>query len=135
MGGIGEPFNLSLSSRSETLCPLPQALHIHFTVLEEKFAGRTVHEGRLASLSESEAVIESGLALALLSNLKITLGPVAGTCPGGEIYAKVVGPANGTSPSARIRFTSVTPELRTWLQRLAATVQPAKAVATSESTA
>ena len=64
VGGIGEPFNLSLPARSEALCPLPQPLPIRFTVLEEKFVGRTVHEGRLASLSESEAGIESELSLA-----------------------------------------------------------------------
>jgi adenylate cyclase len=43
IGGIGEPFNLSLPSRSVALCPLPQPLPVSFTVLEEKFAGRTIH--------------------------------------------------------------------------------------------
>src|SRR4030095_7391562 len=31
VGAIGEPFNLSLPSRSEALCPLPQPLTISFT--------------------------------------------------------------------------------------------------------
>ena len=95
IGGIGEPFNLSLPSRSVVLCSLPQPLPITFTVLEEKFLGRTVHEGRLAALSESEAGIESALSLAPLSNLKIELKPVAGANPGGEIYAKVIGAVVG----------------------------------------
>ena len=106
VGGIGEPFNLSLPSRSEALCPLPQPLPIRFTVLEEKFLGRTVHEGRLAALSESEAGIETELSLAPLSNLKIELKPVAGANPGGEIYAKVIGAVAGVSGRTRIRFTS-----------------------------
>ena len=46
VGGIGEPFNLSLPSKSETLCLLPQPMPITFTVLEEKFVGRTVHGGQ-----------------------------------------------------------------------------------------
>ena len=120
VGGIGEPFNLSLPSRSEVLCPLPQAWPISFTVLEEKFVGRTVHEGRLASISASEAGIETALSLAPLSNLKIDLEPVAGANPEGEIYAKVIGAATGPPGQTRIRFTSVSPELKVWIQETAA---------------
>ena len=38
-------------------CPLPQPLPIRFTVLEEKFVGRTVYTGQLESMSPSEAGI------------------------------------------------------------------------------
>jgi adenylate cyclase len=118
--GIGEPFNLSLPERTVTLSPLPQPLPIRFTVLEEKFVGRTLHEGRLASVSDSEAGIESELALVPLSNLKIELEPAAGSNPGGEIYAKVIGAAPDASTQTRIRFTSVSPELKSWMQQTAA---------------
>ena len=127
VGGIGEPFNLSLPSRSEALCPLPQPLPISFTVLEEKFVGRTVHEGRLAALSDSEAGIESELSLVPLSNLKIELKPVAGANPGGEIYAKVIGAVAGASGQTRIRFTSLSPELKVWVQQTAARLGSAQA--------
>jgi adenylate cyclase len=120
VGGVGEPFNLSLPSRSEALFPLSEPLPICFTVLEEKFLGRTVHEGRLAALAESEAGIESGLSLVPLSNLKIDLKPVAGTNPGGEIYAKVIGAVAGTTGLTRVRFTSLSPELKAWVQQTAA---------------
>jgi adenylate cyclase len=116
VGGIGEPFNLSLPSRSEALRPLPQPLPIRFTVLEEKFLGRTVHEGRLAALSESEGGIESELSLVPLSNLKIELKPVAGANPGGEIYAKVIGSVAATSGQTCIRFTSCFPSSSVWVQ-------------------
>jgi len=119
VGGIGAPFNLSLPSRSTALSPLPQPLPISFTVLEEKFLGRTVHQGRLVSVSASEAGIESELALVPLSNLKIELQPVAGANPGGEIYAKVIGAVAGASGQTRIRFTSVSPELKGWMQAAA----------------
>jgi class 3 adenylate cyclase len=117
--GIGEPYNLSLSEKSEALTPMPRPLPIRFTVLEEKFAGRTLHEGRLAAVSDSEGAIESGVNLAPLSNLKIGLDAVAGANPGGEIYAKVIGPTEGASAQTRIRFTSVSPELKVWLQQIA----------------
>jgi class 3 adenylate cyclase len=116
IGGIGEPFNLWLPDRSSTLCRLPQPLPIHFSVLEEKFVGRTVHEGRLSALSDSEAGIESDVALGPLCNLKIELDRMA-EVPGGEIYAKVIGAVEGAPGQMRIRFTSVSPELKVWLQR------------------
>jgi len=120
IGGIGEPFNLSLPSRSVVLCSLPQPLPITFTVLEEKFLGRTVHEGRLAALTESEAGIEVALSLAPLSNLKIELKSMAGANPGGELYAKVIGAVVGMGSQTRIRFTAVSPELKMWIQQTSA---------------
>jgi adenylate cyclase len=128
IGGIGAPYNLSLPARSEALCPLQQPVLIRFTVLEEKFAGRTVHSGRLVSVSDSEAGIESELSLAPLSNLKIELEPVAGANPGGEIYAKVIGEAVGASGQTRIRFTSVSPDLKAWVRQMAARLASAPAV-------
>jgi adenylate cyclase len=118
--GIGEPFNLSLPEKTMALCPLPQPLPIRFTVLEEKFVGRTVHAGRLAAVSDTEAAITSEETPAPLSNLKIELDPTAGANPGGEIYAKVIGPVAGASGQTRIHFTSVTPELKSWVQQTAA---------------
>jgi adenylate cyclase len=129
VAGIGAPFNLSLPARSQALVTLPQPLSIRFTVLEEKFVGRTVHEARLVSVSEAEAGVESELTLVPLSNLKIELEPVVGVNPGGEIYAKVMGDAAGASHQTRIRFTSVSPELKVWVRQMAAGPAPAPASA------
>jgi adenylate cyclase len=117
---IGAPCDLSLPAKSKALSPLPQPVPIQFTVLEEKFAGRTVHAGRLLSVSDFEAGIESELTLAPLSNLKIGVELVSGANPGGEIYAKVIGDATGSSRQTRIRFTSVSPELKVWVRQMAA---------------
>jgi adenylate cyclase len=132
VAGVGEPFNLSLPSRSEALFPLRQPLPICFTVLEEKFLGRTVHEGRLMALAETEAGIEAGLSLVPLSNLKIDLKPVAGDHPGGEIYAKVIGAVADASGQTRVRFTSLSPELKAWVQQTAARLGSTQAL-TAES--
>jgi hypothetical protein len=72
------------------------------------------------ALSESEAGIESEVALVALSNLKIELKAGMEAQPGGEIYAKVISAAAANSPPARIRFTSVSPELKAWIQQTAA---------------
>lgn len=119
VSGIGEPFGLNLPFTSEALHPLPQPLPISFTVLEEKFVGRTVYEGRLIAVSTSEAQIRCELPLASLSNLKVVLEPMAGVNPGGEIYAKVVGHLASDLSHTRVRFTSVSPELKAWLRTMA----------------
>lgn len=118
IGGMGAPFNLALPVRSTELFPLPSAAPIRFTVLEEKFVGRTVHQGSLLAVAEREGGIESELALAPLSNLKIELEAAPGANPKGEIYAKVVAVTTGALPQARIRFTSVSPELKVWLHQI-----------------
>jgi adenylate cyclase len=127
IGAIGEPFNLALPTRTVDLVALPQPLPIQFTVLEEKFVGRTIHHGRLVAVSDSEAAIESELALVPLSNLKIQVDPVEGATPGGEIYAKVLARSRGASAQTRIRFTSVSPELKQWTRRLTALTVPTAA--------
>jgi class 3 adenylate cyclase/CheY-like chemotaxis protein len=131
VAGIGEPFNLSLPLRSQALVPLPQPLPIRFTVLEEKFVGRTVHEARLVSVSDAEAGIESELTLVPLCNLKIEVETLAGVNPGGEIYAKVMADAVGASRHTRIRFTSVSPDLKVWVRQMAAALASAPAVVMS----
>ena len=120
VSAIGEPYNLSLPERAKALCALPQPLPVRFTVLEEKFLGRTAHEGRLMAVSDDEGGMESEFAPAALSNLKIEIGPGGANSPGGEIYAKVIADAPGAPHQTRVRFTSITPELKVWVQQMSA---------------
>jgi adenylate cyclase len=115
VGGIGPPFNLSLPSRTTPLRPLAEPLPVQFTVLEEKFVGRMVHEGHLTELSAFETRLRSSVTLAVLSNVKITVAPGPHGNPAGEIYGKVMDATAGTPGLVRIRFTSATPELKAWI--------------------
>src|SRR5262249_60056275 len=94
---------------------LAQPLPIQFTVLEEKFVGRTVYDGHLVEVSDGEARLRSPLALPALSNLKITITASPLGNPTGEVYAKVLDSTPATPSVIRIRFTSVTPELKAWM--------------------
>ena len=85
-------------------------------MLEEKFVERTVYAGHLTAVSELEATIESGQTVAPLCNLKITIEPAPGVNPGGELYGKALESSNGQPCQTRIRFTSVSPELKRWVQ-------------------
>ena len=84
-------------------------------MLEEKFVGHTVLDGRLTELSHIETRLESANALAVMSNVKITVAASAQGNPAGEFYGKVVDAAAGPPGLARIRFTSTTPELKAWV--------------------
>jgi class 3 adenylate cyclase len=116
IGGIAEPFNLSLPLRSAEIPPLPLPLAVNFTVLEEKFVGRTLQSGQLRSLSEAEALLETDQSLAALCNLKMTVIATPFGNPSGELYAKVTAALPDAPRDFRVRFTSVSPELKSWLR-------------------
>ena len=115
ISGIGAPFSLSLPFRSTPPSALPEPLPVQFTVLEGKFLGRTVHDGHLTELSDSEAHLSSAHVPEVRSDLKITVAATSHGNPAGEIYGKVVDATPATPGLARVRFTSATPELRAWM--------------------
>jgi len=118
IGAIGEPLGLSLPSKGVPLSTLKTPLPIRFTVLEEKFVGRTVHRGWLTAVSALEADMGSDLRPAVLSNLQISIAATPLGNPAGEIYGKVIEPVARTPGGVKIRFASVTPELKTWIRTL-----------------
>jgi class 3 adenylate cyclase len=119
IGSIGPPYSLSLPCRAAALRPLPDPLPVQFTVLEEKFAGRTVYDGRLVELSNFETRLESSLVQTVLSNLKIAIAPGPQGNPAGEIYGKVVSASAGSPSVASVRFTSTSPEFKAWVTKWA----------------
>jgi hypothetical protein len=112
---------LWLPPKTKPLRPLAPPLPVQFTVLEEKFVGRTVHDGHVRALTDLEASIWSALPLAVLSNLRVTVTATSHGNPAGEIYGKVIEPVANASGETRIRFTSITPELKAWAAVLAST--------------
>ena len=117
--GIGAPHNLSLPLADASLRELQVPVNVRFTVLEEKLLGRTVHEGRLLRASKREADLECDKCLAPLTNLKLMVESSTDACPAGEIYGKVMSNSPGPPHRSRVRFTSLTPDLKKWVQNLA----------------
>ncbi len=115
VGGLGAPHNLFMASRVEVLHPLPQPLPVRYSVIEGKLAGGVLREAALVEASATHARLAAETLPPPLSDLRILADP--GPCgnPSGELYAKVVEAAAEPGGSARIRFTSVTPELKAWL--------------------
>lgn len=115
VNGIGGRFDLHLPERTETLAPLDETITVEFTVLEEKFAGRTVYTGRLVKLSPREAELHTEQPVPLLSNLKIQLMKHNDTVITGELFAKVLDDGVGHTTRALIRFTSMPREIKAFL--------------------
>jgi hypothetical protein len=65
-----------------------------------------------------EANVQSVLALAVLSNLKITVSETRTLILRATSYGKVLESVADTPGGARIWFTSISPDLRTWLSAL-----------------
>ena len=82
-GRMGGEHNLFLPEQQEDLSPLTAEIEIRYAVLEEKFAGRTVLEGRLVKLSTSEAEVLSEHPVPPLSNLKSKSSTPSGGWPPG----------------------------------------------------
>ena len=53
-----------------------------------------------------------------MSNLRVTVAATSHGNPTGEIYGKVVKSVAEAPGDIRIRFTSITPELRAWAAAL-----------------
>ena len=118
VGGIGPPYCLDLPSQERPVTALPMPLPVSFFVLEEKFAGRTQHQGSLTALSATDAVLEAAFEPPRLSNLKLEIAAGPAGNPGGELYAKVL--RTVTRPgTSRLRLTSTDPGFEAWASSLA----------------
>jgi adenylate cyclase len=117
--GMGEPYNISLPGDSDELIRLATKIPLEFTVLEEKFAGRTRFEGTLEELSVKNATISATELPAVLSNLKMEVGRGGN----GEVYKDVYGKVMETLPDGarfQLRFTSVPKEAAAFFESVLA---------------
>ena len=115
VGGIGGVHNLFLAEQQAALTPLSTKIPIRYTVLEEKFAGRTIFTAHIVKLSAKAAEVESSTPVALLSNLKLQVLDTSGQAVKGDLYGKVVGPLKEGQDKFDLRFTSIPKEVKAFL--------------------
>jgi class 3 adenylate cyclase len=111
--GIGEPFNIHLPERYETLTPLPEKIPAHLQRLSEKIViGETAHIW-ITHLSETAATIILEGELGEWEDVRLHLLDESGQEIRKRLYGKVtaVKPGEGHLKEAQIRFTSVAPEI------------------------
>jgi adenylate cyclase len=115
--GLGGTHGLTLPRAEEPLQLLREELPCEYFVMEEKIVGRTVFRGSITHLSRSGAELRPETPLALLANLKLRLIDNSG-----EIYAKVVGRGAESALNVKLRFTSIAPAARTFIEESLVTV-------------
>jgi adenylate cyclase len=115
VSGIGGAHNLFLPMQTETLSPLPQALDVHYTVLEGKFAGSTMYGGRVVKLATKKAELHVDQPVAAFSDLKLYLLRPTGEVVPGELFAKVVETWPEDASRVVVSFTSIPETARIFL--------------------
>ncbi len=117
---VGEPYNIRLPDRPDTLTPLPRPLPVRLLRLREKIVCGTVEAASLVQLSETGALAEVGGSLELWEDVRLHLETPGGEEAAAAIYAKVTRLAflGQDRLQAVLDFTSVSPGARGLLRQI-----------------
>jgi adenylate cyclase len=116
--GIGGEYNLFLPERAEIFLPLHEEIPLWYTVLEGKQVAGTVFRGTFVQLSVKGGEVRSEHPVSLLSDIKMRLIGAAGEEIAGDLYGKIMGKPTDGRASFAVRFTSIPPEVATFLHGL-----------------
>lgn len=114
--GIRGRSDLALSRIEAQLSPPATPLRVRFAVVEGKDASGELIEGRVTRLSVQKAEIEAPKLAPRFANLKLQFVS-GGENIAGDLYGKVSG-GDANSGAFLVRFTSVPPELASFLETL-----------------
>ena len=117
--GIEGPHKLFLPQMAEALVPLAQAISFNYAVVEGAHLSEGMFRGRLMKLSVKAAEARLENPVTNLSNLEMHLIGTEGQEIPGALYGKVV-QTMGSNTDCYIRFTSISPEIETFLGGLLA---------------
>jgi adenylate cyclase len=116
--GIGGSHKLLLPNTAEDLVPLAARIPLRYEIVDASHLNGEVYNGTLTKLSRKEAEAHLDHPVPNLTNIKMhLLGKDSQEIPG-SLYGKVVGLRLGSSTDFSIRFTSVPPEIETFLRGL-----------------
>jgi PAS domain S-box-containing protein len=117
--GIEGPHKLFLPQMAETLVPLAQSISFKYAVVEGTHLSEGMFRGRLMKLSAKAAEAHLESPVPTLSNLEMHFIGTEGQEIPGTLYGKVV-QTMGSNTDCYIRFTSISPEIETFLGGLLA---------------
>jgi PAS domain S-box-containing protein len=115
--GIGGKYKLLLPEIKDALVALPQEIPLRYTVVEGDHLSGVTFEGSFLKLSAKGAEAHLENAVAPLSNIKMHLIDGNGEEIPGTLYGKVVEKLSESSTVFSVRFTSIPPEVETFLHR------------------
>ncbi len=116
--GIGGTHKLSLPYIKDALVPIPQKLPFRSTVVEVDHLSVEMFTGSFVKLSAKGAEARLEHPVAPLTNLKMHLIADNGEEIPGALYGKVVEQPSESPTIFSVRFTSMPPEVETFLHRL-----------------
>ena len=116
--GIGGPHRLFLLEKEEELVPLAEEIPLTYAIVEGARLGGEMFKGSLTKLSPKQAEARLENPVPNLSNLNMHIIDTDGQEIPGTLYGKVVGTIPGSSTGFSVRFTSMSPEIETFLRGL-----------------
>ncbi len=116
--GVGGTYELFLPETEDALVPLPQEIPFRYTVVEGEHLSGVMFEGSFVKLSAKGAEARLENPVAPLTNLKMHLIGSNGEEIPGALYGKVVGKLPEGGAGFSVRFTSMSPEIETFLRGL-----------------
>lgn len=125
VSGIGGKHALQLDRSADTDASLPHPIPIRFGVLDGVSVPELELPGSIVRLSPNGATIQTSTEPRIMSTLKIQLMRDETTPAPGEIYGKVMAYAP-IEREARVRFSSISPQLEDLVVGLLATLPSAK---------
>ena len=114
--GIGGEHRLTLPDIAEILVPLAQEVPLRYAIVVEGRVGKEMFKGSLTRLSAKGAEARLQNPVPTLSNLDMHLMSALGEEVHGTLYSKVLGAVPGGNGCMSIRFTSMSPEVETFLR-------------------
>jgi class 3 adenylate cyclase len=119
--GIGDPHNIRLKDRKETMVPLPERIAVRLHRIHNKIIRKMTGAAWILQFSETSAVIQSEGELSQWENVRLHLLDSKGDEMEGRIYGKVisVNPITDNLREAVVRFTSVSPGVFRIIQKTA----------------
>jgi sigma-B regulation protein RsbU (phosphoserine phosphatase) len=117
--GLHGPFQIVLPEMVTSMKPLAQPLAIHLYCIKNKIVTGTLDSARICQLSLTEALVEFNGELKEWDDVRLHLLDQTGQKIPGKIFAKVLSLTlqDDQSGRAAVRFTSVSPEIYTFLRQ------------------
>jgi adenylate cyclase len=114
---------LALEEEETGCAALAEPIALHYVMLTGKHLAEQMQPAMLIGLSHRRALLEAADPLPRYANIMLRLEADAGEEEKLELYAKAIRPLEGSTKRHLIHFTSVPPEVRTRLNRLAEAAQ------------
>jgi len=118
--GMGEPYNIHLKEKSETLVPLAEKLPVQVLRISDKIVTGTAGPAWIQSLCETSAIVVFDGELSQWEDVRLHFLDEHMTPMPGKIYGKVTDSrvTGDNLHEGHIHFTSVSPEIKEVIQRL-----------------